>query len=380
MNPVTIIGAGLGGLTLARVLHVHGIPATIYEADASAGARTQGGMLDIHDYNGQLALKAAGLFGEFRRIIHEGGEASRVVDQHGKVLLDQPDDGGGHRPEVHRGDLRRILLDSLPDGTVQWGRKVSAVRPRGDGQHELTFANGSTVTTSLVVGADGAWSKIRPLLSDAKPAYVGASFIETYLVDADARHPVSAKVVGGGALYALAAGKGIVTHREANGVLHTYVALTKPLEWVASIDFADPNAAKARVAAELDGWAPELTALITDGDTDLVPRPVHALPAEHRWKRVAGVTLLGDAAHLNPPDGEGANLAMYDGAELGKAIAAHRSDLDAALAEYEEAMFVRSAKAAVEAAETFGICFNDDNAPHGLVDLLRGAGTPPERA
>lgn len=372
MRPITIIGAGLGGLMLARVLHVHGITATVYEADASAVARTQGGMLDIHDYNGQLALKAAGLFDEFRRIIHEGGEASRVVDRSGSVLLDQPDDGSGHRPEVQRGELRRILLDSLPDGTVQWGRKVSAIRPLGDGQHELTFAEGSTVTASLVVGADGAWSKIRPLLSDAQPAYVGTSFIETYLVDADTRHPVSAKLVGGGALYALAPGKGIVAHREANGVLHTYVALTKPLEWVASIHFASSKAAKARVAAELEGWAPELTALITDGDTELVPRPIHALPAGHRWPRVAGVTLLGDAAHLSPPDGEGANLAMYDGAELGKAIAAHRDDLEAALTEYEEAMFARSAKAAREAAQTFEICFADDNAPHGLLGFFTG--------
>ena len=372
MTPIAIVGAGPGGLTLARVLHVHGIAAIVYEADASRDARTQGGMLDIHDYNGQLALKDAGLFDEFRRLIRKGAEATRIFDPDGNVLLVEPDDGAGGRPEVHRGDLRRILLDSLPEGTVKWNHKVTVIQPVGDRNHEVTFADGSSVTTSLVVGADGVGSKVRPLLSDAKPAYVGATFIETYLFDVDARHSASAKAVGAGALYALARGKSIVAHREADDVLHTYVALTKSKDWIMAIDFTDTKAATARLLAEFEGWAEELTQLITDSETALVPRPIHALPAGHRWRRVPGVTLLGDAAHLMPPDGEGANLAMYDGAELGKAIAAHGDDLEAALVEYEEAMFVRSARAAPEAAATFDLCFNDPNAPHGLIDFLSG--------
>jgi 2-polyprenyl-6-methoxyphenol hydroxylase-like FAD-dependent oxidoreductase len=372
MIPITIIGAGLGGLVLARVLHTFGLECVVYEGDASKDSRTQGGMLDIHDYNGQLALRDAGLFDAFRGIVHEGGEASRVVDSQGKVLLDQPDDGTGRRPEVPRGELRRILLESLPEGTVRWGHKVVSVRGLGHGRHEVSFSDGSKATTELLVGADGAWSKIRPLLSSELPSYTGTSFVETYLFDADARHPATAKLVGRGALYALAPDKGIVAHREPGGVLHTYVALTRPKDWVLGVEFDNPGAAKARVAAEFHDWAPELTALITDSETAPVARLVHALPAGRRWERVPGVTLLGDAAHLSPPDGEGANLAMFDGAELAKALAAHRDDPEAALSVYEEAMFARADKASRDAAATFATCFADESAPAKLIALFTG--------
>ncbi|HEV2638596.1 MAG TPA: NAD(P)/FAD-dependent oxidoreductase [Actinocrinis sp.] len=371
-TPVTIIGAGLGGLTLARVLHVHGIPATIYEADPSAEARTQGGQLDIHEADGQRALEAAGLTEQFRAIIHEGGEATRVLDPNAGPLFDEPDEGTGARPEVLRGDLRRILLDSLPAGTIRWDHKVTEVKPLGYGTYELHFANGQTAATGLLVGADGAWSRIRPLLSDAKPEYAGATFVETYLYDVEERHPATAAIVGGGAMYALTPGKGIVAHREAGDILHAYVELGRPAEWFAAIDFADPPAATARIAAEFEGWAPELTALVTDGETAPVPRMIYTLPNAHRWDRVPGVTLLGDAAHLMPPSGDGANLAMFDGAQLAQAIAAHPDDVEAALAGYEAEMFARSEAFAADAHEILDLCLGE-RSPFGLIDLISGA-------
>lgn len=366
---ITIVGAGLGGLTLARVLHVHGISATIYEAEPSAESRQQGGQLDIHAHNGQVAIAAARLTGEFRAIIREGGEAVRVLDREGAVLLDEPDSGTGARPEVLRGDLRRVLLDSLPAGTVQWGKRLAHVAARGDGTHDLSFDDGTTVRTQLLVGADGAWSKVRPLVSDAKPRYVGTTFIETYLHHADERHTAAAAAVGNGAMYALAPGKGIVAHREAGGVLHSYVQLARPASWLAGVDFTDGAAATRAVAAEFDGWAPALRALITDGDSAPVARVIHALPDGHSWNHVPGVTLLGDAAHLMAPSGEGANLAMLDGAELAAAIAANAGDLEASVAAHEERMFSRARSEAADARALMDLCLGA-RAPFGFIDFI----------
>ncbi|MEX3106079.1 MULTISPECIES: NAD(P)/FAD-dependent oxidoreductase [unclassified Streptomyces] len=366
-TPVTIIGAGLGGLTLARVLHLHGIPAVVFEAEPSPSARTQGGMLDLHEDNGQLALQAAELTDAFRAIVLDGREAMRVLDPDGTVRFEQADDGTGGRPEAMRGELRQMLIDSLPAGTVRWGHKAADVRALGEGRHEVTFADGSTTVTDLLVGADGAWSRVRPLLSGAVPSYAGTSFVETYLFDAETRHPVAAKTVGGGMMIAPSPGREIFAHRESGDTLHMYVALSRPLDWFAGIDFTDAATATARIAAEFDGWAPELTALITDTDTPPVLRPHHALPDGHRWDRVPGVTLLGDAAHLAAPNGEGANLAMLDGAELAQALAAHPGDTETALTAYEEAMFRRVAETpAFDGAEILGIG-SEDNTAQGLI-------------
>ena len=368
-TPVTVVGAGLGGLVLARVLHVNGIPVTVHEAEASAAARTQGGLLDIHPWNGQPALEAAGLTGKFRGLVLPGRESYRVLDRAGTVLLDRPDEGTGERPEVPRGELRQMLLDSLPDGIVQWGRKVGGVQALGQGRHELRFTDGSTVRTSLLIGADGAWSRIRPLLSDATPEYIGFTSVETFLFDGDTRHRATAEAVGAGSLFALAPGKGFLAHRERGGTLHTYVQLKKAQDWFTGTEVADGASVSARVAAEFDSWAPELTALITDSDTAPVVRPLYTLPAGHRWARVPGVTLIGDAAHLAPPNGEGANLAMLDGAELGQAIAAHPGDLEVGLAEYEQATFPRAAEARDE--DTYDLMLGDD-APHSWIAMMNG--------
>ncbi|MGI5405683.1 FAD-dependent oxidoreductase [Streptomyces chartreusis] len=374
-HPVLVVGAGLSGLTLARVLHVNGLEAVVLDLEANAHTRPQGGMLDLHEETGQAALRVAGLHEQFRAKVHPGGQALRVLDKHARVLLEEADDGTGGRPEIDRGDLREILLRSLPENTIRWNSKVIGARALGAGRHEVTLADGTVLTTDLLVGADGAWSRVRPLLSAATPEYSGISFVELDLLDADTRHPECAELIGGGMFFALGDDKGFLAHRETDGSLHVYTALRADEHWLSTLDFTDPDAVRATLSERFADWAPGLRRLIAECDGPPVPRLVHALPIGHEWQRTPGVTLLGDAAHLMSPfAGEGANLAMIDGVELGQALAAHPGDTEAALSVYEKALFPRSEETARQSAESLETIFND-RAPQPLIDMFASFAT-----
>ncbi|MFD0275590.1 FAD-dependent oxidoreductase [Kitasatospora sp. NPDC127111] len=352
---VAVVGAGLGGLALAAVLHRHGYPVTVFEREASPTARGQGGTLDIRASSGQVALRAAGLLDRFHALARPEGQEWRLVDPHTGATRSAggPDhDGSGpgpdeESPEIDRGQLRGLFLESLAADTVRWGHGVGGVGPLGDGTWRLRLDDGTTEDAALVVGADGTWSRVRTALSDAGPAYTGVTFVEAGFDDCDLRHPDLARMVGPGTMLARHDGRALVAQRNSGGHIRGYAALRVPEDWHRAEGRDDQAAVRAELLTMFAGWDEGLRYLLRHNDRPFVHRPLYVLPAPHTWERTRGITLLGDAAHLLPPVGLGANLAMLDGADLAHALLTEPT-VDDAVRAYEAVMRPRSARAALD--------------------------------
>ncbi|QFG21946.1 NAD(P)/FAD-dependent oxidoreductase [Actinomadura sp. WMMB 499] len=337
---IAVVGSGPAGLTFARVLHRHDHPVTVFERDPSRDARPAGGTLDLHEGLGQRALEKAGLLAGFRALSRPEGQAMRILDVDGTVLRDwRPRPGDRANPEIDRGRLRDLLLGPLD---VRWGRAVTEVVPDTPDGALVRFADGREETFDLVIGADGAWSRVRPALSPVTPRYTGVTLVETSLDDIDTRHPDLARLVGDGSVAVYGANRALVAQRNSGGHVKVYAQFRSPLDHSANLDPADAEAVRSRLLALFEGWTDPVLDFLRRGAA-FVHRPLHVLPVSHTWAHVPGVTLLGDAAHLMPPLGVGANLAMLEGAELAESIAAP-GDPDDAVRAFEERMWARAGR------------------------------------
>jgi len=287
------------------------------------------------------------------------------------------------RPEIDRNELRNTLINSLQEGTIKWNHEAKQILPQ-DGKHAIQFADGQiSPPYDLIVGADGAWSKVRPLLSPAKPEYSGMSMVELRYSDAKKRVPHIDQLVGIGMLMATSNGKGILAQQNGNGSIRNYLALRVPEDWVKTcgIDFTNSVECKKELLKLFDDWSDDLKTMITDCDDEIIPRAMYALPVGHKWENKPGLTIIGDAAHLMTPfAGQGANLAMIDGCDLAELIV--KKDLSAAVKEFEEIMFPRAAKAASRTASNIKMMFAE-NAPQEMVDFFKSViplmNDPPQR-
>lgn len=358
---IAIIGAGPAGLTAANVLQRHGWRADIFEADAALGARDQGGSLDLHPGEGQVALHKAGLFDAFMGIARHEDQEQRLADHAtGELLREEiPEPGAGDRPEIDRVVLRELLLQRLAPDTVHWGVRLQAVVARPDGRYDLRCQGGLAGPYDLVVGADGAWSKVRAALTPVQPVYTGVTFVELWLADVDRHHPEIARRVGHGTYFSMHGGAGIVAQRNGNATLRVYAAIRTRPEETDRPDLALAGRTREDLLARFPGWAPSLLAMIRQADRIAALRPIVALPPGTRWPYRAGLTLVGDAAHVMPPLGVGVNLAMLDAAELAEALVGG-DDWRAAQQRYEARMLDRAAETAAQCAQSFEEMFEEE--------------------
>ncbi|KAL6882299.1 hypothetical protein HDV57DRAFT_517321 [Trichoderma longibrachiatum] len=288
---IAILGGGPSGLSLARLLEVNGIDYIVYERDASPEVEIQGGSLDIHGKSGQLVLKEAGLFEEFKNSVEKNTTGEVVVN----------------------------------------------------------FKNGDSATGfKLVVGADGAWSKARHLLTQAKPQYSGKHYLEAKISNSNPFHPTLAALVGRGNLIAMGDEKQVSAQRQGDGSYRVYLGVTVAEDFATNgpVDLAEGDGEAARgffvTNADFFGtWGSSLKDIITYSEGAFRAWPLYHMPSfALSWASVPGVTVIGDAAHVSTPlVGEGVNCAMYDALVLSSQIVERGLDrLDAAVAAYEKEM------------------------------------------
>ena len=366
---IAILGGGPGGLTLARLLQEQGGDVTVYERDADRHGRQQGATLDLHDDSGLLALRAAGLLPAFQATYRPGAEKIRLVDAQAHVVFDEhlrPGSGtfgdAHYRPEIDRGPLRDLLLDSLLPGTVAWDRQVVAVESAGAGWR-LTFKNGATATADVLIGADGANSTVRPLVTPLRPFFTGLTVVEGNIYDGARNAPMLNELVKGGKIFAFGGGKTIILSAKGDGSLSFYTGHRSPADWAtrSGLDFRDYQQVGAWFRQEFADWSRTWDELFATDQAYFVPRPQYCMPLDQTWPAHPTCTLLGDAAHLMPPyAGEGVNMALLDALELSQCLTSPTfPNLQAAIAHYETAMRTRASATAHTTLEYMDILHSD---------------------
>lgn len=351
---IAIVGGGPGGLTLARLLQLKGADVTVYDRDINRDARLQGGALDLHAESGLAALDKAGLMEEFKAHYRPGAELTRVVDNQATIHSDQHAEANTetfgskyHRPEIDRGPLRNLLLDSLKPGTVVWDSHILSVE-RTAGAWKLVFENGNSALADLVIGADGANSKMRPFVTEVKPFWTGITMLEGSIKDAEKTAPTIHRLLKGGKIFAYGNEKTLIVSSKGDGSLGFATSCKTSEFWYkeSGIDFTDNRQVLAWFKQEFSEWSSAWHELFESETTLFIPRPQYCMPLNQVWEAQSDITLIGDAAHWMPPfAGEGVNMAMLDALQLSEALTDPAwTDAKAAIASYEKQMFRRFAK------------------------------------
>ncbi|MEN2402696.1 NAD(P)/FAD-dependent oxidoreductase [Flavobacterium sp. MC2016-06] len=375
---IAIIGGGPGGLTLARLLQQKGVNVKVYERDINRTVRVQGGTLDLHTESGLAALEKAGLTDAFKANYRPGNDRLRILDEHAAIFFDEHNDkvkadfgDEWFRPEIDRGPLRDLLLDSLQPDTVVWDSHIVSLE-NVDNTWKIIFQNGNIVTADIVIGADGANSKIRPFVTPIKPFYSGVTILEKNILDAEKNAPKIYELIKGGKIMAFGDSKTVSASAKGDGSLDFYIGLKTDANWniESGIDFKNNDEVLEWFKKEYSKWDNAIWLDLFGCEKSIfTPRPLYCMPLDQSWEAQSNITLIGDAAHLMPPyAGEGVNMAMLDALKLSESLTSKNfSDLKTAIGHYEKEMFARFAEVGKETLDNTEWM----HSPSGLQTILK---------
>lgn len=362
---IAIVGGGPGGLTLARLLALKGANVKVYERDANKEVRVQGATLDLHEESGLEALRRAALIEAFYANHRPDAGKLRILDKDGNIKMDDHEDEGHdeHRPEIDRGPLRKILLDSLNDNIVVWNSHLLSMEKQGNGWL-LHFKNGNSAYADIVIAADGANSKIRPYINDIKPIYSGITIVEGNLYNAATNAPKLYDLVKGGKIFAFGNQQSLIISAKGDGSLAFYTGCKVAENWVeeSGINFTDKAQVFEWFKEAFGTWDDQWHELFASGKIWFVPRPQYHYPLNQQWEALPNLTMLGDAAHRMPPyAGEGVNMAMQDAYELAECLTNDNfSSTQEAIAAYEKQMLQRASAITQDTLNSTEMLHSDD--------------------
>lgn len=316
---VVIVGAGIGGLSLALSLHARGVRVTVLER--AAELREVGAAVAL-SANGLRPLDELGLLGELEKVaaqptelIHRGWRDDERVSAF-PVGID-----GSYRRRfgapylgIHRAEFQRVLAGACPEGMVRLDCEVTAVDPDGT----VTLASGEQLRGAVVVGADGVHSRVRSVVDpDARPRYTGTSAFRGIVDVADAPllpDPGAIQFWMGPDAHVLHYAIG--AHAEQ---INFFAVLEGPEPWTGGTGPTETDPGTLERA--FTGWAPGVVQMLT-AVSQSPQWPLYTLPPMTRWSR-GRVVLLGDAVHtMLPHHGQGANQSIEDAAVLADLLAA----------------------------------------------------------
>ncbi len=362
---VAIVGGGMGGLLLARLLQLQNISVNVYERDLNSEVRVQGSPLDLHEDSGLIAMEKANLLGEFYKNVRPNASKARIVNQNFELKFDEHSiqkiafkktsntkqnslhDIAKPRPEIDRSELRAVLMNSLLPETLVWNSHFLSMKKENNGWR-LFFKNETSTYADLVIGADGANSKIRPYLSVQEPIYSGITMIEGTIYNAKENAPNLFEFSKGGKVLALGKEQTIMYGTKGDGSLLFLLGSKIPENWITenNLNFANNLEVFEWFKNVYRDWSPKWDELFMSKELYFIPRPQYYFPQDQSWETQGNLTIIGDAAHRMPPfAGKGANLAMLDALELAHFLTASFSDIKTAISSFEKRMLERAAEA-----------------------------------